>query len=174
MKEILQNNFQQDWACTLTKCHAVPFILNLNPTSYKDLGCFHTQRQFLSHCDWVKIESFTKCQCRETQMICDLIYQTTGMWKRQLCIVPLSFLPQPHGVCFVARTFLVFVCMGTVCWDSALGQRLYWIRNCAISDRPWKESGRKASREEVLRAHMVLAPRPNTLYNILKYYWYAQ
>lgn len=104
--------------------------------------------------------------CRETQMICDLIHQTTGMWKREHCIVHLSFLSGPHGVCFVARAFLVFVCTGAVRWDSALGQRLYWSRNCTIRDRPWKESGRKAPREEALRAHAVLAPRPNTLYNI--------
>lgn len=93
-------------------------------------------------------------------MICDLIYQTTGMWKRQLCIVHLSFLPGPHGVCFVARVVLVFVCTGTARWDSAESET-------ALSGA---DPGRKAPREEVLHAHMVLAPRPSTMYNILKYY----
>lgn len=60
MKQILQNNFWQDWACTFIKCHTVLFTLNLNPTSYKDLGCFYIQRQFLSHCYQVKVETFTK------------------------------------------------------------------------------------------------------------------
>lgn len=91
-------------------------------------------------------------------MICDLVCQNHwDLWNRPRCAMHPSFLGYVR-ICFVARASLILVCVGAVHWDA--GSSGTETAGTGTGAR------RKAFRQEAPRIHTVLAPYPNTLYNI--------
>lgn len=148
MTQIFQNNFRQDWVCTLIKHHAVLFTLNFNSTSDRDLGCSHMQRQFLPHYDQMRVEPFTE-QYTGTHVI--WVPEQLGLVEQT---IHPPFLGQA-GNFFVAETSIILACAGDH-WDTGPNK----------AEIAGMGAGGKASRLEALCSHIVLTLHPNASYGV--------
>lgn len=172
MKPILQNSFQQDWVCTLIKCHTKLLILNLNLTLHKDPGCFLIQiHPNPSVMEWGSRAAPSGVQGDTDDLLFGLLnHWDTGKRQHHAVYRPF-FLSHREFALWPEGLWSLFV-QGE-CWDS-LGHRLCWSRNCTAGDRPWEESSQQGR-------PCALAPSTNTLLSIqqrqdtaLKYYQYSQ
>lgn len=150
MKQILQNNLQQDWACSLIKCHTAAFTLNFNPPFIKAWAVSTSTGNFYP----IATKWKSRPSPNGTQG------DTDHLWFG---------LPEPLG--FLEQTTLCHVSIHPfwATWELVLWQEHLWFWFVRGQHKGRDSAGRKASRQEAPRIHIALAPPPNASYNIQRW-----